>query len=161
MPTLHDFELSTIDNTPLPLKQFEGKAVLLVNVASRCGLTPQYTGLEALYQQYKSAGLEIIGLPCNQFLQQEPGTAEEIKQFCSVSYPVTFPLSSKIEVNGENRIPLYEWLAGPASPYSGDVAWNFEKFLIGKNGEVVKRFHPKIEPDDAEIKIAIEEALEA
>lgn len=161
MPTLYDFNLSSIDNAPLPLEQYRGKAVLLVNVASRCGLTPQYTGLEALYQQYREAGLEIIGLPCNQFMQQEPGTAEEIKQFCSLTYPVTFPLSSKIEVNGDNRIPLYEWLVGDAATYSGDVAWNFEKFLIGKNGEVAKRFHPKIEPEDAEIKIAIEEALEA
>ena len=161
MPTLYDFNLSSIDDAPFPLEQYRGKAVLLVNVASRCGLTPQYTGLEALYQQYKDAGLEIIGLPCNQFMQQEPGTAEEIKQFCSLTYPVTFPLSSKIEVNGDGRIPLYEWLVGDAATYSGDVAWNFEKFLIGKDGEVAKRFHPKIEPEDAEIKIAIEEALEA
>ncbi len=159
MPTLYDFSLNSIDDTPLPLDQYRGKAVLLVNVASRCGLTPQYSGLETIYQEYKDAGFEIIGLPCNQFLQQEPGTAEEIKQFCTLNYPVSFPLSSKIDVNGENRIPLYEWLVGDTATYKGDVAWNFEKFLIGKDGEVLKRFHPKIEPEDAEIKIAIEEAL--
>ncbi|MDF1644177.1 MAG: glutathione peroxidase [Pseudomonadales bacterium] len=161
MPNLYDFELSSIDDKPLPLNQFSGKAVLLVNVASRCGLTPQYTGLEALYQEYKDQGLEIIALPCNQFLQQEPGTHEEIKEFCSLNYPISFPMSGKVDVNGENRIPLYEWLAGDASAHSGDITWNFEKFLVGRDGQLLKRFHPKIEPQDAEIKIAIEDALES
>jgi glutathione peroxidase len=161
MPNLYDFELSSIDDKPLPLKQFSGKAVLLVNVASRCGLTPQYTGLESLYQEYKDQGLEIIALPCNQFLQQEPGTHEEIKEFCSLNYPISFPMSGKVDVNGENRIPLYEWLAGDASAHSGDITWNFEKFLVGRDGQLLKRFHPKIEPQDAEIKIAIEDALES
>ncbi|MBV1915147.1 MAG: glutathione peroxidase [Pseudomonadales bacterium] len=159
MANLYDFELSSIDDTSLPLKQLTGKVVLLVNVASRCGLTPQYAGLEGLYQEYKDQGLEIIALPCNQFLGQEPGTDAEIKQFCELNYPVSFQMSSKIEVNGENRIPLYEWLAGDASKFKGDITWNFEKFLVDRNGQLVKRFHPKIEPQDAEIKISIEELL--
>lgn len=160
MPNLYDFDLSSIDGDHLPLSQFSGKAVLLVNVASRCGLTHQYTGLEALYQEYKDQGFEIIALPCNQFLQQEPGTHAEIKEFCSLNYPISFAMSGKVEVNGESRIPLYEWLAGDASAHSGDIAWNFEKFLVGRDGQLLKRFHPKIEPQDAEIKISIEEALE-
>ena len=159
MKKLFDFELCSIDGAALPLNQFTGKAVLVVNVASRCGLTPQYIGLEALYQEYKQQGLEIIALPCNQFLEQEPGTDAEIKQFCELNYPVSFQMSSKIEVNGENRIPLYEWLAGDTSKFKGDITWNFEKFLINKEGQLVKRFHPKIEPQDAEIKISIEELL--
>jgi glutathione peroxidase len=161
MPSFHDLSLTDIDGNPLPLSRFRGKAVLVVNVASKCGLTPQYTGLEAVYREGKDLGLEVLGIPCNQFAQQEPGNADEIKQFCSLNYDVTFPLAAKLEVNGAGRHALYDWLAGPHAKFPGDIRWNFEKFLIGRDGEVRSRFAPDTEPQDASVKTAIAEALAA
>ncbi|WP_030740340.1 glutathione peroxidase [Streptomyces sp. NRRL S-31] len=138
-----------------------GKAVLIVNVASRCGLTPQYAGLEKLQERYAGQGFTVLGVPCNQFLGQEPGTAEEIALFCSATYGVSFPLTEKVEVNGEGRHPLYERLVGfaDAEGHSGDIRWNFEKFLIGRDGNVVARFSPQTEPEAAEVVAAIEAQL--
>jgi glutathione peroxidase len=133
--------------------------LLIVNVASKCGYTPQYTGLEALQQKFKDKGFTVLGFPCNQFGAQEPGTAEEIKQFCSSKYQVTFPLFEKIEVNGPGRHPLYLMLAGKESPVAGDIKWNFTKFLIGRDGKVLKRFEPGVKPDSAQMVQAIEGAL--
>jgi len=161
MPNLYDFDLTDIDGDPLPLSRFKGQAVLVVNVASRCGLTPQYTGLESVYREGKDLGLVVLGVPCNQFGKQEPGNAEEIKQFCSLNYDVSFPLAAKTDVNGANRHPLYQWLAGPGSRYPGDIQWNFEKFLVGRDGEVRARFAPDTTPQDAGLKAAIAEALTA
>ena len=160
MATLKDFTLHDIDGAPLPLSRYEGKAVLLVNVASKCGLTPQYEGLEALWREGREMGLVVVGLPCNQFGAQEPGTPEQIKAFCSLSYDVSFPITEKIEVNGPARHPLYQWLAGPSSKFPGDIRWNFEKFLIGRDGQVRERFAPDTTPQDAGLKSAIAKALE-
>ena len=134
MTTLHDFTLRSIDGGDLPLSGFAGKAVLVVNVASRCGLTPHYEGLEALHRKYGSRGFSVLGIPCNQFGAQEPGTEEQIKEFCSTKFDVTFPMTSKIDVNGDDRDPLYAWLTSePTAPDGpGDVAWNFAKFVVGK-----------------------------
>jgi glutathione peroxidase len=159
MNTLHDFTLTDIDGNPFPLDQFAGRAVLLVNVASKCGLTPQYTGLEQLHEQYRDRGFSVLGLPCNQFAGQEPGSETEIKTFCSTQYGVTFPMSSKLDVNGEGRHPLYQWLAGDDAAYPGDIKWNFEKFLIGREGQVVARFGPRVPPDDAELVEAVQRAI--
>ena len=161
MPNLYDFELRDIDGEPLPLSRFQGQAVLVVNVASRCGLTPQYTGLEAVYREGKDMGLVVLGVPCNQFGKQEPGNAEEIKAFCSLNYDVSFPISEKTDVNGPGRNPLYRWLVGPDARYPGDIQWNFEKFLVGRDGEVRARFAPTTDPQDAALKAAIAEALTA
>jgi len=161
MPNLYDFQLRDIDGDPLPLSRFQGQAVLVVNVASRCGLTPQYTGLEAVYREGKDLGLVVLGVPCNQFGKQEPGSPSEIKEFCSLNYDVSFPLSEKTEVNGPGRHPLYGWLAGPDARYPRDIQWNFEKFLIGRDGEVRARFAPDTTPQDAGLKAAIAEALGA
>lgn len=145
MTTAHDFTLQTIDGVDKPLSDYRGKTLLIVNVASRCGLTPQYSGLEELYRELEDRGLVVMGVPCNQFGGQEPGTAEEIKTFCSTKYDVTFPLFAKIDVNGQGRHPLYAWLTGldtkPDGP--GDVIWNFAKFLVDGEGNVVARFSPK------------------
>lgn len=161
MTDAYDFSLRTIDGADLPLDTFRGKAVLVVNVASKCGLTPQYAGLEALYREKKDAGLVVLGVPCNQFMGQEPGTEAEIASFCSTKYDVTFPLTSKVDVNGETQAPLYQWLngssAGPAE--AGDISWNFEKFLIGRDGSILGRFSPKLKPDAPELRSAIEAAL--
>ena len=159
MTDFYDFELQDIDGASLPLARFRNKAVLVVNVASRCGLTPQYTGLESLYREGQDSGLIVLGVPCNQFAHQEPGSAAEIKQFCALNYGVTFPLAGKIEVNGAGRHPLYQWLAGPGAAYPGDIQWNFEKFLIGRDGQVRARFAPDVTPQDAGLKTAIAEAL--
>lgn len=161
MATLHDFKMKDIDGRERDLASLAGKAVLIVNVASRCGLTPQYDGLERLYGEFGKRGLEILGFPCNQFMQQEPGSEAEIKQFCSREYGVTFPLFSKIEVNGPGRAPLYAWLTADESgpEPAGDVQWNFGKFLIGPDGAVRARFSPQVEPCSAEVKAAIEDAL--
>ncbi|MDJ0852929.1 MAG: glutathione peroxidase [Myxococcota bacterium] len=160
-PTLHDFSAKTIDGEERSLADFRGKAVLVVNVASKCGLTPHYKGLQELYDEYSSAGLEILGFPCNQFGAQEPGSDSEVKEFCSTNYGVTFPMFSKIEVNGDGRDPLYAWLtaqgAGPEE--AGDIKWNFTKFLVGKDGRVVARFAPPTEPGANEVRNAIGEAL--
>jgi glutathione peroxidase len=159
--TLYDTPLKDIDGQPAFLKAYKGKVLLIVNVASKCGYTPQYTGLEATYQKYKDKGFAVLGFPCNQFGGQEPGTDEEIKQFCSSKYQVSFPLFDKIEVNGQNRHPLYSVLAGKDSPFPGDIRWNFTKFLIGRDGKILNRFDSKVKPDSAELIQAVEAALDA
>jgi glutathione peroxidase len=159
--SIQTIPLKDIDGKETSLNAYKGKVLLIVNVASKCGLTPQYQALEAVSEKYKAKGLVVLGFPCNQFAGQEPGTNEEIKQFCSSKYNVTFPLFDKIEVNGPNRHPLYTALAGKESPYPGDIKWNFSKFLIGRNGEILKRFEPKTTPDSPEVIEAIETALAA
>ena len=159
--SLLEIPVKDIDGKDGTLKPYKGKVLLIVNVASKCGLTPQYEGLEAIYTKYKDKGLTILGFPCNQFGGQEPGSNEEIKQFCSSKYSVTFPMFDKIEVNGPNRHPLYVALAGKDSPYPGDIKWNFGKFLIGRDGKILKRFEPKTKPDAPEVIEAIEAALAA
>jgi glutathione peroxidase len=158
---LYDIPLSTLAGEPTSLADHEGKALLIVNVASRCGLTPQYTALEQLQERYGAQGFSVIGMPCNQFGGQEPGTAEEIRTFCSTTYGVTFPMMAKINVNGPDRHPLYtELTATPdADGQAGDVQWNFEKFLMDANGSVVARFRPRTTPDDPTVISAIEAAL--
>ncbi len=159
--TIHDIELQTIDGQPASLGDFAGSAVLVVNVASKCGLTPQYTGLQRLYEQFADRGLVVAGFPCNQFGEQEPGTPAEITEFCSVNYGVTFPLFAKIDVNGPGRHPLYAQLTETpdAEGKAGDIQWNFEKFLLGADGKVVARFRPLTEPEAPEVVAAIEAAL--
>jgi len=159
--TIYDTDLAALDGTPDVLGTLDGKVTLLVNVASKCGLTPQYTQLEALHEQYADRGFSVLGVPCNQFLEQEPGSAEEIQTFCSTTYGVTFPLSEKIEVNGDGRHPLYAELTQVADGegHDGDIQWNFEKFLIGADGSVVARFAPTVVPDDPAIISAIESQL--
>ena len=159
--SIRDIPLKDIDGKETSLNAFNGKVLLIVNVASKCGLTPQYQALEALSQKYKGRGLVVLGFPCNQFAGQEPGTNEEIKQFCASKYSVTFPLFDKIDVNGANRHPLYTALAGKESPFPGDIKWNFGKFLVGKHGEILKRFEPKTTPDAPEVIEAVESALAA
>lgn len=159
--TLHDIPLSTLTGEPTTLGAYEGSAVLLVNVASKCGLTPQYAGLERLQKEYGDRGFTVLGVPCNQFAGQEPGTAEEIQTFCSTTYGVSFPLLAKIDVNGEDRHPLYTELTklADAEGAAGDVQWNFEKFLISPAGEPVARIRPRTEPDAPEVVAAIEANL--
>ena len=161
MAELRDFVMQDIDGASRPLVAFEGKVVLVVNVASRCGLTPQYEGLQRLYDEYRRQGLEILAFPCNQFAGQEPGGDAEVKEFACVQYGVGFPLFSKIDVNGKGRAPLYAWLCaqevGPDA--SGDVEWNFAKFLIGRDGRVIGRFSPRTEPCSLELRRCLEEAL--
>jgi glutathione peroxidase len=158
---IYDISVKNIDLKPGTLGDYRGKVLLIVNVASKCGFTPQYKSLEAVYEKYKDKGFVVLGFPCNQFGAQEPGTNEEIKQFCSTKYSVTFPLFDKIEVNGLNRNPLYVALAGKESPYPGDIKWNFTKFLIGRNGTILNRFDSKVAPDSPEVVAAIETALAA
>lgn len=141
------------------LKAYEGKVVLLINVASKCGNTPQYKPLEALYQKHKDAGLVVIGFPCNDFGGQEPGSMEEIQTFCKTKYDVSFPLMSKISVKGKDQHPLYAALTGKDGAFPGDVKWNFGKFLIGRDGKPLARFEPKVQPDSPEVTAAIEKAL--
>ena len=157
MSSFHDFTVKTIDGKQKSLKDYQGHPVLVVNVASECGLTPQYTGLEKLYQHYKGQGLVVLGLPCNQFGAQEPGSETEIRQFCEVKYGVDFPLTSKVEVNGPGAHPLYAWLRAESG--GADIQWNFEKFLVGKDGRMVKRYSPKTVPEDAGLKADIQAAL--
>lgn len=161
MTALTDIPLTTLDGRPVTLAAYADRAVLVVNVASKCGLTPQYSALEKLAEDYADGGLTVIGVPCNQFLGQEPGTAEEIQQFCSTTYGVTFPLLAKTEVNGEHRHPLYAELTKTpdAEGQAGDIAWNFEKFLIAPGGAVVNRFRPTTVPDAPEVIAAIEGVL--
>src|SRR3954447_23156250 len=154
--SVHDFTLTTIDGKPAPLSAYQGKVLMLVNVASKCGYTPQYTGLQALYDKYKDRGLVIVGVPANNFGGQEPGTNEEIKTFCSRNYNVTFPLMSKVSVKGEDKIPLYSYLTENTG---GDVKWNFTKFLVDKHGKIVNRFDSKVTPESTEMTSAIEKAL--
>jgi glutathione peroxidase len=161
MSAIYDIETKLLEGDPIALSEYKGKALLIVNVASRCGFTPQYEGLQALYEKYKDRGLEILGFPCNQFLAQEPGTEEEIRDFCSSVYSVSFPIFRKIEVNGEGRHPLYEILTGSTDSdgKGGDVQWNFEKFLVSSEGDVVGRFRTMITPEDPALVGAIEEQL--
>jgi glutathione peroxidase len=159
--SLYDISLKDIDGKDTSLKAYKGKVILIVNVASKCGLTPQYQALEALQEKYKDKGFSVLGFPCNQFGGQEPGTNEEIKQFCSSKYNVSFPLFDKIDVNGPKRHPLYVALAGQESPYPGDIKWNFNKFLVGRDGKIIKRFEPRTKPDAPEVIEAIEAALAA
>lgn len=159
MSAFHELTLHALDGEDLPLAPFKGKVVLVVNVASKCGLTPQYASLESLHQLYKAKGFSVLGLPCNQFAGQEPGSEREIQEFCSLNYGVSFPLSSKLEVNGPQRHSLYRLLAGEGAEYPGDISWNFEKFLVGKDGRVLARFAPRTAPDDPALVQAIEKAL--
>jgi glutathione peroxidase len=157
---LLDIPLKDIDGKPTSLKAYEGKVLLVVNVASKCGYTRQYTPLEAVYQKYKDRGLVICGVPSNDFGGQEPGTNYEIKEFCSSRFKVTFPLFDKVKVkSGEGQHPLYAALTGPTSPFPGDVRWNFGKFLIGRDGKILARFESKDEPDSEKVTQAIESAL--
>ncbi len=159
--TIHDHSLKALDGSDDVLSQAKGKVGLFVNVASKCGLTPQYTALEELQERFGPDDFTVIGFPCNQFLGQEPGTAEEIAEFCSTTYGVTFPLSEKIDVNGDDRHPLYAELEATTDDegHSGEIRWNFEKFLVGRDGEVLARFAPTTTPDDPKIVSAIEDAL--
>jgi glutathione peroxidase len=159
--SIYDIPISTLDGKPDLLGQQRGKVALVVNVASKCGLTPQYEGLERLHERYAEQGFTVLGFPCNQFLEQEPGSPEEIATFCSTTYGVTFPLSEKIEVNGPERHDLYDELTPTedSEGHSGDIRWNFEKFLVGADGEVIARFAPQVEPESPEIVEAIEGAL--
>lgn len=147
--TLQSFKVKAADQSEIALDKYKNKVVLIVNVASKCGYTPQYAGLEALYQKYKDKGLMILGFPCNQFGAQEPGTEQDIQQFCSLTYSVTFPVLAKVEVNGEQAAPIYKWLKSsqPGILGSEAVKWNFTKFLIGKDGHVVDRFAPMTKPE--------------
>ena len=159
MSSVHDFTAQTIHGQAADLADYAGKALLVVNVASECGLTPQYADLEALYRQYAAKGLAVLGFPCNQFKGQEPGNEEQILDFCQTHYDVSFPLFSKIEVNGPNRHPLYTYLSGEGAAFPGDISWNFEKFLIDKDGQPLARFAPRTTPNDSAVVAAIEEAL--
>jgi glutathione peroxidase len=159
--SIYDIKLTDIDGKPTSLNAYKGKALLIVNVASKCGYTKQYSGLEAVHQKYKDKGFAVLGFPCNQFGGQEPGSNAEIKEFCSSKFNVTFPLFDKINVNGAKRHPLYTSLAGEKSPFPGDIKWNFNKFLIGKDGKILKRFDSKATPDSPEVTEAIEAALAA
>lgn len=157
-PGLDALSLVRLEGGPLPIEALRGKVVMFVNVASRCGLTPQYEGLVKLYHHYRERGFVIIGVPCNQFMGQEPGSAEEIAQFCSMTYGVDFPLLEKQDVNGAQRAPLYRWLIAESGD-TRDIRWNFEKFLVGRDGKVIARFAHKAPPDSPEIARAIETAL--
>jgi len=159
--SIYDFTMNSIDGKPTPLSTFKGNAVLVVNVASRCGFTPQYSALESVYEKYKDRGFVIIGFPANNFGSQEPGTNAEIKTFCSTKYNVTFPMMSKISVKGDDQAPLYKYLTDKqANPQTGgDIQWNFTKFLVGRDGHIVARFEPKVTPDSPEVTTAIEKAL--
>jgi glutathione peroxidase len=159
--SLYDIKLTTLAGEPTTLADLRGKAVLIVNVASKCGLTPQYTGLERLQERFADRGFSVIGFPCNQFGGQEPGSSEEIQTFCSTTYGVTFPMMSKVDVNGPDRHPLYRHLVETpdAEGAAGDVQWNFEKFVIDPTGTVVNRFRPLTEPEDADVLSALEAVL--
>ena len=156
--TIYDVPVRALDGGEASLRDYEGKVLLIVNVASKCGLTPQYTGLERLHEKFGERGFAVLGFPCNQFGEQEPGSAEEIATFCSASYGVTFPLFEKADVNGAGRQPLYDVLTKLSDPegHSGDIRWNFEKFLVDRSGEPVLRFSPLVEPESDELLDAIE-----
>jgi glutathione peroxidase len=159
--SVYEFTPKSIDGQPAPLSAYKGKVLLLVNVASKCGFTPQYKGLEAVYEEYKDKGLVVVGFPANNFMSQEPGTNEEIKTFCTRTYNVTFPMMSKISVKGDNQDDLYKYLTDKTAhpDTGGDIRWNFTKFLVDRKGNIVARFEPKTTPDSAEVKAAIEKAL--
>jgi glutathione peroxidase len=159
--SIYDAKIKTLEGEPADLLEYKGKALLMVNVASKCGLTPQYEGLQGLHEKYAARGFEVLGFPCNQFMGQEPGTPEEIREFCDTNYQVTFPLFEKIDVNGAQRHAVYEELTATpdAEGEAGDVKWNFEKFLISPDGNIVARFRPQVTPEDAAMVTAIEEQL--
>ena len=159
MTRFFDFPVAGIQGEPDLLGPLRGKAVLVVNVASRCGYTPQYAGLERLHVELAGEGFTVVGFPCNQFGGQEPGTELEIREFCSTRYDVTFPLAAKVEVNGPGRHPLYEWLTSPGNGHPGDIQWNFEKFLIGRDGRVIGRYPSGTKPEDNGLRSDIAEAL--
>ncbi|MBV9679524.1 MAG: glutathione peroxidase [Acidobacteriaceae bacterium] len=157
--SIYDFTLNSIDSKPVPLSEYKGKVLMLVNVASRCGYTPQYTGLESLYEKYKGQGFVILGIPANNFAGQEPGTNAEIKTFCKSKYAVTFPMMSKISVAGADKTPLYQYLTSSGET-SGEIKWNFTKFLIGRDGQILARFEPAVTPEDPSLNAAVEKALQ-
>jgi glutathione peroxidase len=157
--SLYDIPLKDIDGKAASLKAYKGKVLLIVNVASKCGLTPQYKALEATHGKYKEKGFSVLAFPCNDFGNQEPGTSEEIKEFCSSKYQVSFPIFDKLHVKGPERHALYTSLTGEGSPFPGDVKWNFGKFLVGRDGKIIRRFEPKTAPDSPEVTSAIEAAL--
>lgn len=157
--SIYDISVRTIDGKTIKLSEYKNKVILIVNVASECGYTPQYEGLESIYEKYKSQGFVVLGFPCNQFGGQEPGTNEEIKTFCSSKFNVKFPLFDKIEVNGGNRHPLYVLLAGKDSAFPGDITWNFNKFLIGRDGKLITRFDSSIEPESQKLIGLLEQEL--
>ncbi len=159
--SLYEVAIKDIDGKVGTLAPFKGRVLLIVNVASECGYTPQYQGLQAAFTKYKDKGLTVLGFPCNQFGGQEPGTNIEIKKFCTDTFKVTFPLFDKIEVNGDKRHPLYTLLAGKGSPFPGDIGWNFTKFLIGRDGKILQRFDSSVTPESPEITKAVEAALAA
>jgi len=156
---IYDLTATNIDNESTNLEAYSGKVLLIVNVASKCGFTGQYENLESLYQKYKDDGLVILGFPCNQFGGQEPGTSEDIKSFCSLNYGVSFPMFEKVEVNGPNQHPLFALLTGEDSPFPGKIKWNFSKFLIGRDGEILARFGSMTNPESSKITKAVEAAL--
>ncbi len=162
VPPVLQFKTKSLDGKDVDLAQYKGKVLLIVNTASHCGFTPQYKGLEALHEKYSKDGLAVLGFPCNQFGRQEPGTPQQIQDFCTSKYKVSFDLFEKIDVNGKNRAPIYKWLtsaeATPADP--GPVGWNFEKFLVGRDGKVIARFRSPVRPSDPKVVAAIETALE-
>ena len=159
--SLYDFTLPSLEGKPMPIADFKGKVILMVNVASRCGYTPQYKALESVYEKYKDKGFVILGFPANNFGAQEPGTNEEIKTFCSRTYNVSFPMYSKVSVKGDDETPVYNYLTKSAKPdIAGDIKWNFTKFLVDRNGNVVHRFEPAVTPDSPEVIAAIEQLLQ-
>jgi glutathione peroxidase len=160
---IYNKSIASLDGSPFDLSDFEGKTTLIVNVASKCGLTPQYEGLEKLHEQYKDQGFSVLGVPCNQFGAQEPGSPDEIATFCSTTYGVTFPMTEKVDVNGDGRHPLYGELTAHADAegHAGDIQWNFEKFLVSPQGDVIARFRPLVTPDAPELVEAIEANLPA
>jgi glutathione peroxidase len=160
-PNIYDFTLNSIDGQPAPLAAYKGKVVLIVNVASKCGFTPQYAGLEKIYSEFKGQGFVVLGFPANNFGSQEPGTNEEIKTFCTRTYNVTFPMYAKSSVKGADINPLYSYLTSKELNPStgGPIQWNFTKFLVGRNGAILARFEPKVKPDSPEVIAAIEKAL--
>jgi len=161
--SVYDFSMKNIDGQDIKLDAYKGKVVMIVNVASKCGYTPQYEGLEAIYKKYKDQGFEILGFPANNFMGQEPGTEKEIKEFCSTKYGVTFPMFAKISVTGADQHPLYTFLTSKQSnpEFGGDISWNFNKFLLDRNGKVVARFGSKDKPEDAAVIGAVEKYLYA
>jgi len=159
--SVYEFKMKNIDGKEVSLSEYKGKVLMLVNVASKCGLTPQYEALQSIYSKYKDQGFVILGFPANNFMGQEPGTEAEIKEFCSVKYNVTFPLFAKISVKGDDQHPLYQYLTSAESnpQFGGEIKWNFNKFLVGKDGKIIARFEPKVKPDSEEVIQAIETAL--
>ena len=158
--TLYDYIVEDIDGNEMPLEKYKGKVILIVNVASKCGYTPQYEGLQKVYEEYSDDGLVVLGVPANNFMGQEPGTEEDIKQFCTLNYGVTFPMTSKVSVRGDDQAPLFKFLTGqPNQDFEGGIRWNFEKFLIDKKGVLQRRFRSGVEPDSKELMGAIEALL--